>query len=88
MGSMRKGDRVTEMFAFLSIDPVDDCEGVPSFLIRHIITGQPTEMPLIAADKERVESLRVMARKIKESRPGIKMRLVRFSQIETLEEIE
>lgn len=83
---MRRGDRVTEMYAFLTIDPRDDCEGVPSFSLPDPINGGSMMMPLIAADKDRVTSLRTMALRIAKQ-GNCKLRLVRFSKVETLEEI-
>jgi hypothetical protein len=88
MGSMRRGDRVTEMFAFLTVDPDDDCEGIPTATLTDPMTGDPIMMPLIAADKDRVDSLRGLARIVKLKKAGIKMRLVRFTMIETLETFE
>lgn len=84
--SMRRGDRVTEMYAFLTIDPTSDCEGIPSFSMRDPINGQVMMMPLVAADKDRVDSMRSMA--IHLAKVGnAKLRLVKFSKIETLEEL-
>lgn len=71
--------RIDEVFVFVASDA--DGEGVPAFITREMW------MPLMAADKDRVDSLREIARRIaRES--GNKITLCRFSVREELEVIE
>jgi hypothetical protein len=71
--------RIDEVFVFVAQDA--DGEGVPAFW-----SGE-AYMPLVCADKARVDSLRAMARNIaRES--GNKITLCRFSVREELEVIE
>jgi len=72
--------RVDEVFAFLSIDPKDGNEG---------ITGYRTPdgwLPLLCADKARVDSMRGLAQEMSTA-TNARMKLVRFSLREDLEEI-
>lgn len=77
---MNLGFRITEIFVFIATDPVDKSEGIPSFKIGDMW------MPLVAADRDRVDSLRTLADHICQSTPGLKMRLVHFTKMEELEE--
>jgi hypothetical protein len=71
--------RIDEVFVFVASDA--DGEGVPAFSDGEFV------MPLVCADKARVDSLRAMARKLaRES--GNKITLCRFSVREELEVIE
>lgn len=71
--------RIKTIHAFISIDQ-DDEEGVIGQLM-----PDGTWMPLICADEERLLSIRPMAEKIAQT--GIKVKLVRFTQREDVEEI-
>jgi hypothetical protein len=76
------GDRITELWAWVSIDPVDNNEGI-------IATYLPVEgwMPLVGADRERIESLRPRALDtVKMTKQAV--RLVRFRTREVLETID
>jgi len=81
----RHGDRVMELWTYLAIDSVDDCEGIAG--ITAILDGQRTVMPMIAADKARIASLRPVAQEMAR-REKVKLRLVRFVRAETTEEVE
>jgi hypothetical protein len=71
--------RIDEVFVFIASD--EDGEGVPAFMAGSVA------MPLVCADKERVDSLRDIAKRLaKES--GNKITLCRFSVREELEVIE
>jgi hypothetical protein len=71
--------RIDEVFVFVASDA--DGEGVPAFLSGDVM------LPLVCADKARVDSLRGMAKKLaRES--GNKITLCRFSVREELEVIE
>ena len=71
--------RIDEVFLFVASDV--DGEGIPAFMDGLLW------MPLVCADKARVDSLREMARTItRES--GNKITLVRFTVREDLEVIE
>lgn len=73
--------RIEEMFAFVSIDPKDDIEGVVAANLRG------NWHPLVGADMERIESLRPLAAKVARD-AGIKIRLIKFSVREDLGEVE
>lgn len=77
----RRGDRVNEVFAWLSVDQKDDCEG--------IIAGQAgtTLIPLVGADRDRIESYRSTA-KAAAKQFNVTIKLVRFSEREELEVID
>jgi hypothetical protein len=73
--------RIDELFVFIASDA--NGEGAPAFFD----AATATLMPLIAADRARVDSLRRMAKQIaRES--GNKITLCRFSVREELEVIE
>lgn len=74
----RTGDRVTEIFAWLSIDPKDDCEGIIAGQIGHAM------IPLVGADRERAESYRSTAEHAAKHF-NVTIKLVRFSEREELE---
>jgi hypothetical protein len=71
--------RIDELFVFVASDA--DGEGVPAFFDGSVM------LPLVCADKARVDSLREIARQMaRES--GNKITLCRFSVREELEVIE
>ena len=77
----RRGDRVTEVYAWLAIDPRDNCEGIVAG------TMDDTWVPLIGADRERIESYRSIAERAgRLSSQTIK--LVRFTQREELKVLD
>lgn len=79
------GFRVTEVYAFLMIDPTDGDEGVPA--AEAIIDGHLMPLPMIAADATRLTILRAWAKDIAHTarRPIV---LARFSVREDVEVIE
>lgn len=70
--------RIDEMFAYIATDETG--EGIPAMPI------SGTTMPLVGADRERMESLRPYAERLAKM-AGKKFKLVRFSVREDLEEI-
>jgi hypothetical protein len=75
------GFRITELHAFIAVDPRDDSEGVVGHMNPH--TGVMEAM--IGADKDRIESLRPIAEEVARA-TGQPIKLVRFSQREDKEE--
>ncbi len=51
------GERITEIYAWVVLDPTDNTEGIPATLQ----AADGTMMPLIGADRDRIESLRTWA---------------------------
>jgi hypothetical protein len=77
----RRGDRVTELFAWVALDPSDDNEGI---LATMTALGP---MPMIGADRRRVEQYRERAQQMAAYSPnGIELR--RFTLAEVLDKIE
>lgn len=74
-------NRIDEVFAFVVVDPLDNTEGIPS-----LFTGQGWA-PMVAADRERVESLRPRAEGLAK-RLGLPITLLRFTNREEMEVIE
>ena len=72
--------RITEVYAFICLDE-DGTEGIPAFAAPGGVV-----MPMLCADKARVDSLRQLARDV--VRTGRKVELVRFSVREHVEDIE
>jgi hypothetical protein len=73
--------RITELFAFIAEDEGPEDEGVTAFL------SSVGWTPMVAADRERVDSLREKAQAIA-SATSKQVRLVRFSVREELEVFE
>lgn len=74
--------RIAELWAWVSVENAPDDEGVCGFL-----APDGTWMPLVGADRKRIESLRPMARLIAE-KSGKPVRLVRFSARTDVEVLE
>jgi hypothetical protein len=72
---------INEIWAFVSVDPEDGYEVVLS----GPLLGPGSQVPLIAADKKRLESLWPIAREIA-AMTGRKCKLVRFWNREEIEE--
>jgi len=72
--------RVDEIFAFVSED-ADGDEGICAF-----VGEGGMWMPMVCADMARVDSLRPMAKAIRQ-KTGMKIKLVRFSKRSFVEEI-
>jgi hypothetical protein len=84
---MRRGDRITEVYAYICLDQADDCEGIPAFAGPHPNDPNATMfMPMVGADRERMLALLPMARQMVKV-TGKKMRVVRFTHIEEIEEV-
>lgn len=77
------GFRVTEVWAFIAVDPADNQEGIAAF--RDPITQ--AWMPLVAADERRLESLRPMAQRLA-NMSGVTILLKHFTNVEVVETIE
>jgi hypothetical protein len=72
--------RIDKIWAWVSVDAKDGYEGVCAGFVRGMWT------PLIAADKARLKSMRILAEGIaRES--GMKLKLVEFSTRREIEEI-
>lgn len=84
MADHRKTDgfRIESLWAYLSIDPDDDDEGVCAFQ-----ASDGTWMPLVAADKTRLDLLRPAAEHIA-NQTGQRIQLSRFMRISDIEIIE
>ena len=65
--------RITELWAYLAIDPTDNVEGIVGML-----DDTNTWIPLVGADRRRMESLAEVAREIART-SGQPVRLVRFT---------
>jgi hypothetical protein len=76
--------RITELFAWVCIHE-NGAEGVPA--IDSVINGRPACVPLIGADRTRMESYRVHALSIAAGM-GLPVKLVHFSNVEVLETYE
>lgn len=70
---------ITELYAWVCTEP-DGSEGIPAVKVGNMV------MPLVGADRERVESHREAAVEVA-NRQGFAIRLVRFSQTEIIEHI-
>jgi hypothetical protein len=72
--------KITAVWAVVSVDPADGNEGVAAAEVAGIM------MPLIAADEKRLDMIIPIAKAIKAS-TGIKLKLVKFTTREEVEEI-
>jgi hypothetical protein len=72
---------INEIWAFVSVDPEDGYEGV----ISAPLMGPGSQVPLIAADPKRLDSLWPIARNIA-AVTGVKCKLVKFWNREEIEE--
>lgn len=73
------------MFAYVMLDRETDEEGVPAFMTK--IFGDEVMMPMIGADRSRVESMRAEAKKLARFK-NQPIKLLRFTSAEVIEEIE
>jgi hypothetical protein len=80
---MKSGSHVTEIFAVLTLNPVDNIERIQS-----VLTFNGDVMPMVEVSADGVAALRVLALTIKSEAPDTKMRLVRFSKMEVVEVFE
>lgn len=81
----RRGDRIDEVWAWVSIDPNDDCEGICASSM--VFDGVLMMMPLMGGDYERVRSFRDRALVTARS-TGVRVQLVRFAERVVVEELE
>lgn len=70
--------RINEIYVFAMIEEATDIEGVPAITVGKMV------MPLIAADPERIEALKQIARGIERDK-GVKPKLLKFSVREEVE---
>lgn len=70
---------INEMFAFI-VTEEEGSEGIPAIQL------DDKWIPLVGADKDRVDSLRIAALRIK-NLSGKRIRLVKFTQIEELGDV-
>jgi len=74
--------RVNEMWAWVTVDSRDGNEGIPAFQAKDGMA-----MPMIGADRARVESMRPIAERVASS-TGIPVRLLRFTNREEVEVLD
>jgi hypothetical protein len=74
--------KITECYLFVACDTGPDDEGIAAFLAKSDMW-----LPMVAADKSRVDSLRGMAQRVA-NESGDVVRLIRFSVREELEVFE
>jgi hypothetical protein len=75
--------RIDAIWAFVSVDPEDNTEGV----IAGPLMGPGSIVPFIAADEKRLASLRPLAQKLAKQ-IGRPVRLLKFSTREVIEDYE
>lgn len=80
---MKGQERIEEVFAFLTTD-TDGTEGITGFAL----LPESGMIPMVCADKSLVDLLRPVALQIAADNPAVKIRLVRFSKRDVLEEIK
>jgi hypothetical protein len=78
--------RIEGLYAFICYDAKEDSEGLPA-IEGPFADGQNVLMPLVAADRERMEAILPLARNLV-ARTKKPMKLVLFSNMEVLEEIK
>lgn len=81
---MAMPQKITELYAWIATE-TDGSEGLPAVVVN--LGGSPIFTPLVGADQARITSLEEQARKVHGSKPGLKMRLVRFTVIEEIREL-
>ena len=70
--------KVNQIYAFFSVNQDDDIEGLAAFV------DKGTVIPLIAADKTRMEELKLIAQDMAK-KEGMALRLVKFTSREEVE---
>jgi|WetSurMetagenome_2_1015567.scaffolds.fasta_scaffold310052_2 hypothetical protein len=76
--------KITELWAWVNTEADENDEGIIAHEVYDVIKGETHWMPLVGADKARIESLRDVAKATAE-RLGKPVKLLKFS---TREEIE
>lgn len=75
------GFKITELWAWVSVDPEDGDEGIPAFLDIH-----GAWMPMIMADRDRIKGLRKQAEQMAKLTPN-PLQLRKFSVMTVEDEI-
>jgi hypothetical protein len=75
-------EKITEVYCFVSVD--EGGEGIVGATTQ--INGKTVFMPFVCADKERMESLKPMAKCIAHD-TGKKIKLIKLTQREELEDL-
>lgn len=75
-------EKITELYAFVSVD--EGGEGVVGQTV--VINEQLVFMPFVCADKDRMESLKPLAKQI-HMRTGQKIKLIKLTKRTELEDI-
>jgi hypothetical protein len=70
------GNRITELYCWIALDPADDNEGIPATNLS--IAGRDYMVPLLGADTARMTSLRKHAERVRAEMPGVAFTLRRF----------
>ncbi len=83
----RRGDRITELWAWIQVDPADDCEGIPALHAPHPVDGHLMAMPMIGSDRERMMSLKQYAHQFAKI-SGRPIQLRKFTVMEVVEEVK
>ncbi len=73
--------KINEIYAFVSVD--ENGEGIVGQTVQ--LMGQTVFMPFVCADKKRMESIKIAAKKIAKD-SGKKIKLIRLSVREEIEE--
>lgn len=85
---MSSPDIITELYAYITTEP-DGREGVPG--VNVMVDGREMFVPLVGADRQRIDSHRSDAERIKrnELKRGrdVRIRLVRFVLVEELGDV-
>lgn len=77
-------EQIKELYAFVSVD--EGGEGVIGQVMQN--PGQPPIfMPFVCADKDRMESLKPLAKNIAKEQ-GIKVRLIKLTQRDVIDEYD
>jgi hypothetical protein len=82
---MNRGNRITEVFCFICLDPDDNNEGIPA--IEGVLNGRQILMPLVGADFARLQSL-IPAAKDLVKQTGKPMRLAKFKLVEEMGDVK
>lgn len=80
----KPGFRIKTLWAYAIVNPEDDEEGIPAFMCE-MIPGEEVFMPMVAADRKRIDALRTAAVRAGKAQ-GVPVRLLRF-KFETVEEV-
>ncbi len=76
------GFRITEVWAWTVVDPEDGEEGIPA-----LQAADGTALPLIAADRNRLEAMRPWVQDLADAH-GMPLTLKRFTEMAVVETVE